>query len=90
MKQEQIQYEIEFKTIVTDPDCNQTCKQVGVNVFEFEEDREVNPETKEVERFTATIDLNEYTQKEMFKDVEGFGYSFNEMCTWIDEGKIYH
>lgn len=23
----------------------------------------------------------------MFECVEPFGYSFNEMCTWIDSGK---
>ena len=80
-------HEIDFKTIITDPDCNQTCKQIDVNVFEFEENRVVNPETKETERFSATIDLSEYSHEEMFESVKPFGYSFNEMSTWIDEGE---
>lgn len=78
--------EIDFATIVTDPSCNQTCRQIDVNVWEFEEDRVVNPETGETERFSDTIDLSEYTQGEMFESVQPFGYSFHEMCDWIDNG----
>ena len=33
-----------------------------------------------------SINLTNYTQEQMFEYVKTFGYSFNEMCTWIDEG----
>jgi len=71
---------------VTDSSCNQMMKQLAFNKFKFKEDRIVNPETKETETYESIIDLSKYTQDEMFKNVEPFGYSFNEMCTWIDEG----
>jgi hypothetical protein len=71
---------------VTDPSCNQMMKVLGEQVFLFKEDRIVNPETKETEIYESKIDLSEYTQEQMFDSVRTFGYSFNEMCTWIDEG----
>jgi hypothetical protein len=55
-------------------------------IYQFKENRLINPETKEVELFESEIDLSNYTQDEMFNDVKPFGYTFNEMCTWIDEG----
>jgi len=78
--------EIDFKTIVTDPACNQTCRQIDENVWDYAEDRIVNPETGETKRVSATINLNDYTQEEMFEAVEPFDYSLNEMCEWIDSG----
>lgn len=71
---------------ITDPSCNQMMKQLSENRFLFKEDRIINPVTKETETYESEIDLSDYTQEEMFNDVESFGYSFNEMCTWIDEG----
>lgn len=75
---------IEWK--VTDPSCNQMMKKLDENRFLFKEDRIVNPETKETEIYESEIDLKNYTQEEMFNDVRVFGYSFNEMSSWIDEG----
>ena len=72
--------------ICTDPSCNQYMKQLGENRFLFKEDRISNPKTKETYAYESEIDLSNYTQEEMFENVEPFGYSFNEMCTWIDEG----
>ncbi len=71
----------------TDPSCNQYRKDLGENKFLFREDRIINPETKETEVYEEEIHLADYTQEQMFVFVETFGYSFNEMCTWIDEGK---
>ena len=72
--------------IITDPSCNQMRKDISKNHFAFEEDRIYNPETKETYLYESEINLNDYTQEEMFNDVKAYGYSFNEMCTWIDEG----
>ncbi len=73
--------------IVTDPSCNQRMKKVGENKFIFKEDRIYNPVTKETYQHESLIDLSDYTQEGMFECVQPFGYSFNEMCTWIDEGR---
>jgi hypothetical protein len=72
---------------VTDPSCNQMMKVLGDNVFLFREDRVINPETKETEVYESLIDLSDYTQEEMFESVQPFGYSFNEMASWIDNGE---
>lgn len=71
---------------MTDISCNQMMRQLSYSQFEFKEDRVVNPETKETEVYHSIIDLNDYTQEQMYESVESFGYSFNEMCHWIDEG----
>lgn len=78
--------EIDFPTIITDPSCNQTSRQIDENVWEYAEDRIINPETGETERVFEIVDLSDYTQEEMFEAVQPFGYSFNEMCDWIDSG----
>lgn len=72
--------------IVTDPSCNQMYQQINGNTFLFKEDRIINPITKETESFESEICLSDYTQDEMFENVQPFGYSFNEMCDWIDNG----
>ena len=71
----------------TDPSCNQYRRDINENTFEFREDRIINPETGETIEYRSEICLSDYTQEEMFEDVQPFGYSFNEMCDWIDEGK---
>ena len=78
-------YTTEIEWVVTDPSCNQMMQVLGENVFRFKEER-LDHLVGVVEEFSATIDLSEYTQEQMFEDVSAFGYSFNEMCTWIDEG----
>jgi endogenous inhibitor of DNA gyrase (YacG/DUF329 family) len=78
--------EIDFKTLITDPSCNQTCRQIDENVWEYAEDRTINPETGETERVSETVDLSDYTQEEMFENVQPYGYSFHDMCDWIDSG----
>lgn len=72
--------------VVTDPDCNQRYRVVAENRFLFEEDRVVDPVSGAKEVFSTEIDLSEYTQDEMFEHVKHFGYSFNEMCSWLDGG----
>lgn len=77
----------DMEWITTDPSCGQQMKKIAENIFAFKETRIFNPVTKETYLHKAIIDLSDYTQEEMFSCVEAFGYSFNEMCTWIDEGR---
>jgi hypothetical protein len=72
---------------ITDPSCNQMMKKLSDNRFIFKEDRVIDPITKKTETYESEIDLAGYTQDEMFESVQSFGYSFNEMCSWIDDGK---
>ncbi|WP_062055711.1 hypothetical protein [Aquimarina longa] len=70
----------------TDPSCNQYRKKIEDNIYLFREDRIINPHTEEIEVYESKINLSNYTQMQMFEEVKQFGYSFNEMCNWIDEG----
>lgn len=76
----------ETEWVITDPSCNQLMKKLSENKFLFKENRIINPITKEIEVYESEINLNDYSQEEMFENVQTFGYTFNEMCTWIDEG----
>ncbi len=71
--------------VCTDESCNQYRKQIDKGVFIFKEDRCIDPVSKEVEVFEETISLGDYSQEEMFSDVSSFGYSFDEMCTWLEK-----
>lgn len=73
--------------IQTDGSCNQYFKKIDENKFLFREDRLMDPQTNETYVYESEIDLSKYSQEEMFKYVSCFDFSFNEMCTWIDEGK---
>lgn len=73
--------------VCTDSDCNQYRLDLAENVFRFKEERIVDITTGQIYKFEAVINLSDYTQDQMFKSVSAFGYSFNEMCTWIDEGR---
>ena len=73
--------------IITDQDCNQQMKQLSENVFIFKEDRIKDPKTKETYVYESEINLSNYTQEQMFESVSAFGYSFHEMCHWIDQGE---
>jgi len=72
--------------IVTDPDCKQRYRIVAQNCFLFEEERIVDPVSGRKDIFSAKINLSEHSQDEMFDHVKHFGYSFNEMCSWLDDG----
>ena len=51
---------------VTDPSCSQMVNKLTDQIYQFKENRLINPETKEVELFESEIDLSNYTQDEMF------------------------
>jgi len=73
--------------IQTDMDCNQYRKELSSTSWIFREDRISDPETNETYVYESEIHLSAYSQIEMFDNVRSFGYSLNEMSTWIDEGE---
>lgn len=70
--------------VCTDIDTKQYCKQISETIFEFKEQRQINPVTRKTETFQATIDLTEYSLEEMIDTcVNNFGYSKDEVIKWI-------
>lgn len=78
---------MENEWIITDPDCNQRCRQISKFVFEFEEDRILDPVTKETYRHTDEVDLEYYTPDEIIDYCRSFGYSEDEVLGWITNGR---
>jgi hypothetical protein len=76
-----------MKWILTDPACNQYMMKLTDTIFKFKEDRLSDPITGSTYLYESEIHLNEYTQEEMFEAASTFGYSFNTIATWIDEGE---
>lgn len=77
----------ELNWIVTDGSTGQRMKRLSERHFLFEENRVINPETKETELYEGEINLDEFTEEEMYYYVEPYGYSFEEMKGWITSGK---
>lgn len=78
---------MENEWIVTDPSCNQRCRQISKFVFEFEEDRVSDPVTKETYLYTDEIDLECYTPDEIVDYCNSFGYPEDEVLRWISRGE---
>lgn len=72
---------IEWK--LTDPNCNQYGRQLRNNVYEFKEDRVINPKTGETETYQSVIDLNDYTEEEMQNILDAYGLNLYETEKWI-------
>lgn len=73
--------------ICTDPSCNQYRREISENVFEFKEDRVINPVTGETESYQSTIDLDDYDWFQVVGACESFGYSTKQVDKWINEGE---
>lgn len=73
--------------IVTDPNCNQRYRQISKFVFEFEEDRILDPVTKETYLYTDEVDLECYTLDEIIDCCSSFGYPKDEVLGWITNGR---
>tara|TARA_R110001632_G_scaffold70752_1_gene164618 strand:- start:9795 stop:10076 length:282 start_codon:yes stop_codon:yes gene_type:complete len=69
--------------ITTDPESNQMMLSLGENKFLFKEDRIINPETGETENYECEIDLNDYTEDEIFSDCQPFGYTEKQVSQWL-------
>lgn len=78
---------MEKEWIVTDPSCNQRCRQISKFVFEFEEDRVLDPVTKETYLYADKVDLESYTIDEIVDCCSSFGYSEDEVLEWITNGR---
>lgn len=69
----------------TDPDSNQYCKTIIENEeYEFVEERIIHPITLEKELYQATINLKNYTEKEIFEYCSSYGYEKEEVKSWLD------
>ena len=73
------------KWICTDPDCNQHRMNISETIFKFREDRIVNPEKGTKETYTSTIDLADYTRKDIIDNCLPFGYKRSYINKWIDD-----
>lgn len=62
--------------IITDPSCNQRCRKISDTIFEYEEDRIINPETKETEKYNSIINLDDYSIGELKDGLHTFGYHY--------------
>jgi len=71
----------------TDPSTNQQRRKISETIFQFKEDRVINHETKETRRFQAEIELEKYSLQEMIDNCEPFGYTPEQVKTWVQEGE---
>jgi len=78
---------MENEWIVTDPDCNQRCRQISRFVFEFEEDRISDPLTGKTYTCTGEIDLENTDIDEIIDSCGAFGYSKDEVLRWMYRGE---
>jgi len=77
----------ENEWICTDPSCNQYRKDISSAIFAFKEDRIINPETKESEKYESIIDINDYTWDEIINACGSFGYNAKQVDKWLTEGE---
>ena len=75
--------------ICTDPSCNQFREKLGISRFLFKEDRIIDPVTKKTEVFELEINLDEYSNIEIFDACRPFGYSDIQVEKWLTEGEEY-
>lgn len=76
--------------ICTDPDCNQYRRKISEFVYEFVEDRTVNPATDEIEQVYAEIDLREESEDNIKKALQTFGYKYHAGLITAPTGVIFH
>jgi len=65
------------KWICTDQDTNQYRCQRSSVVFEFKEDRIINPETGETEVYENVIDLDDHAEIEIAEALNTFGHVYH-------------
>jgi hypothetical protein len=69
----------------TDASCNQYGRQIADGIYEFKEDRIINPVTKETETFENEISLWDYSDEEKKSALDSFGYTKKELANWSIE-----
>lgn len=75
------------KWVCTDAGTKQYRKKLSKTVFEFKEQRLINPITKKTEKFTAEVDLQDYTPEEIIDYCSPYGYDSEEVTNWIKKGE---
>lgn len=73
----------------TDPSCQQWRLQINETTYKFKEMRVINPQTLEANQFEATIDVNDYSLKEIYEDCLPFGYEPYQILKWMSEHEDY-
>jgi hypothetical protein len=73
----------EIGWVLTDESTNQYGRYLGDDKYEFKEDRLVDPLTGLTETYQSVIDLKEYSQAEIQKELDAFGYVYSETDDWI-------
>jgi hypothetical protein len=74
--------------IITDPSCKQARRVVIEDqVYDFRENRIINPKTGETELFERQLDYNDFARSEIINACEAFGYSAEQVDRWITEGE---
>jgi predicted house-cleaning noncanonical NTP pyrophosphatase (MazG superfamily) len=69
---------------LTDPSCNQYGRKLSDKVFEFKEDRIIDPLSKETELYTSVINISDYSQQEIESTLMAFGYDTKDTIEdWI-------
>ena len=72
----------------TDASCNQYRRTiVEGQIYEFKEDRIINPETGETETVSEILDYEDYDWHEIVDACETFGYSAKQIDKWITGGE---
>lgn len=61
--------------IITDPSCNQMCKVISDTIFEFKEDRIIEPITRSIKEYRSIIDLDDYSIHEIIECLKSYGYT---------------
>ena len=76
------------KWVITDPSCNQRMKEIKEDrIYEFEEDRIIDPVTGKKEKFNAVLDYEDYDWFELVDACAPFGYMTEQVDKWITEGE---
>jgi hypothetical protein len=86
--QKEIQKLLAEGWIMTDPSCNQMRKEILENrIYEFREDRIINPITKETKVFAEELDYKNHNWNELQSACSAFGYTEEQIDEWIASGK---
>jgi len=68
--------------VCTDIDTNQYRRKLDTMVFEFKEDRVIDPVIGKVGEFQAIIDVDLYSLDEILEACSAFGYSKEDVRKW--------
>jgi len=74
--------------VLTDPSCNQMRKEiVKDNIYQFREDRLIDPISKTYEVYEDTLNYYDYDWWNLVDSCRPFGYTRKQVDKWITERK---